>query len=187
MIILVGWAVLAALCAGGATLLFLVAALARIIVRSSSLSWLSWSYGYDRWRKSRALGRNDTTLEWKSLGTRCNSKLDIITINISISRYIDIINSIVHQWLLSFGIISSVRWLDISLVPVSQISVWCQYLNKSRWWIFEQERVFKIFVRNELGDLELWGSAAEEHFYQFHQYSRSQTHHPASIFAQFYV
>jgi len=35
----VGWAVLAALCAGGATLLFLVAALARIIVKKKHGSW----------------------------------------------------------------------------------------------------------------------------------------------------
>merc|ERR1719264_1425492 len=35
----VGWAVLAALCAGGATLLFLIAALARIIVKKKQGSW----------------------------------------------------------------------------------------------------------------------------------------------------
>merc|ERR1711971_621594 len=35
----VGWAVLAALCAGGATLLFLLAALARIIVKKKQGSW----------------------------------------------------------------------------------------------------------------------------------------------------
>jgi len=35
----VGWAVLVALCAGGATLLFLIAALARIIVKKKQASW----------------------------------------------------------------------------------------------------------------------------------------------------
>ena len=170
--ILVGWAVLAALCAGGATLLFLVAALARIIVRSSyvitnsNIIMMTMSHQVKKkhgsWKKRQNFGMKKSWNQVHSGTCLIHHHHHSYSSSSFTIRQYELVSLVCH---LRYDVTSP----NISLT--ADICKICKGLNIKLY----DECVVRM------GDLEQWASAAEPHFYQFHQYCRSHT----TLFSQF--
>ena len=172
LMILVGWAVLAALCAGGATLLFLVAALARIIVRSSNvitnsnIIMMTMSHQVKKkhgsWKKRQNFGMKKS---WNQVHIHHHHHQFII---------------MTHHHSLS----GNMSWCHLcatsDMMSLRQISVYCLTADICKICKGLNIKLYDECVVR-MGDLEQWASAAEPHFYQFHQYCRSHT----TLFSQF--